>query len=66
MKTITLICAILWAMATLFSMYNMIIGESSIFNLFPLSPIYAIQSIVWFFVHGATAGFFYVLWTKQS
>ncbi len=66
MKKSTLICTILWAMASLVSLYNMVIGASSVINLFAASPIYAMQSIMWFFVHAATTMFFYVLWTKQS
>lgn len=66
MKTITLICAILWAVTTLFHLYGITIGDYAVAILFSESPIDAMKTLLWFFADAATAIFFYILWTKQS
>ncbi|NOQ94726.1 MAG: hypothetical protein GQ547_08860 [Methylophaga sp.] len=66
MKQITLTCAILWAVAALFSFYNLTFGYSPIVELFSDSVMDGLESIVWFLSDITMAVFFYVLWTKQG
>jgi len=66
MKTITLLCALLWALAGAFAFYNMTIGYSPILELLMDSPIEAAEFIVWLLSDIMMAAFFFVLWKKQD
>lgn len=66
MKAITLSCAILWALATLFSLYNLTLGHFPITELFLDSVSDGLESIVWFLSDVAMTVFFFVLWQKQA
>jgi len=66
MKPITLICAILWAVAASFSLYHLTFGYSPIGELFLDSTIDGLEAIAWLLSDIAMAAFFYVLWTKQD
>ena len=66
MKTITLICAILWAVTSVFHLYGVTMGDYAVVDLFSVSPIDALETVVWFFTDIAMTIFFFVLWSKQS
>jgi len=66
MKSITLSCGILWAMATLFSLYNLTLGDFPITEIFLDSIIDGLESIVWFLSDIAITVFFFVLWQRQA
>jgi Mg2+ and Co2+ transporter CorA len=66
MKTITLLCAILWALTSIFNLYGITFGDYAIPALFSESPMYAFETIAWFLADCATSLFFFVLWTKQN
>jgi len=66
MKSITLSCAILWALATLFSLYNLSLGAFPISEIFSDSLTDGLESIVWFLSDLAMTVFFFALWQKQT
>jgi len=66
MKLITLTCAVLWALATLFSLYNLTLGYLPITEIFSDSVMDGLESIVWFLSDIAMMVFFFVLWQKQT
>lgn len=62
MKTITLLCAILWAITTLFYLYGMTLGDYPMDNF----SLDSVETVFWFLANAATTVFFFVLWTNQK